>query len=182
MVLAARVGTFYGQRMKAGYLYKIAGNGHRIDSGDTRAGMDRGPLVVDGNGNVVFRDFLRVRVVAERTGSFYGVDMVAGHVYTIAGNGTAGTGGDGDLAVSADISPFLVAVDQAGNLVFDDEAVDKLRVVPGASGTFYGTVMTAGHLYSIGVGADFSTLGLASGSGGIAFTDESEIRVELVSG
>ncbi len=36
-----------------------------------------------------------MRVVASRTGSFYGQPMIAGHIYTIAGTGKAGYAGDG---------------------------------------------------------------------------------------
>jgi hypothetical protein len=47
---------------------------------------------VDANGNVVFTDSFnnRVRVVAGATGTFYGVSMTAGDIYTVAGEGTAG--------------------------------------------------------------------------------------------
>jgi hypothetical protein len=265
-VLAAHAGTFYGQRMKTGYLYKIAGNGNFQDSGDgglaTKAGMDPGPIVVDGNGNVVLTDVLRIRVVAARTGTFYGTAMTAGHIYTIAGDGTQGTGGDGgpakdaeisaedgvtldgnngillsdrdrvrmiatatgtffgvavtagDIytvagtgnpgtsadggqALTADLSPDLLTVDKAGNLVLYDDAANKIRVVPETSGTFYGQAMTADHLYSIAGGGNgslgeggpgtgaiitFFVRGLAHGSQGIVFTDESGIRVRMVAG
>ncbi len=96
-VLAARAGTFYGQRMRAGFLYKIAGDGdfqHPHDGGPAlKSGMDPGPLAVDSHGNVVLTDVLRIRVVAAHTGTFYGVPMKAGDIYTIAGNGEPGTGG-----------------------------------------------------------------------------------------
>ncbi len=44
-------------------------------------------VTVDGSGNLVIADFLRVRVVAAKTGMFYGQSMVAGDIYTVAGDG-----------------------------------------------------------------------------------------------
>ncbi len=264
-VLAAKAGTFYGKRMKAGFLYKIAGDGDFQTSGDgglaTKAGLEQGPMIADSHGNAVWADISRVRVVAVRTGTFYSEAMKAGHIYTIAGNGNqdttgdggpardaeftgvngvaidgshgllvsdenqlrmiatatgtffgvpmikgdiytiAGSGGqgtspDGGPALAADISPRLVTVDHAGNAVFYDGAANKLRVVASRSDTFYGQAMTADHLYSIvgggngslsngQPGADASisqvVFGLATGPHGIAFTDARSTRVRLVS-
>ena len=53
-------------------------------------------MAVDGAGNLVLADLLnfRVRVVAESTGTFYGIAMTAGDIYTVAGDGTFGFSGD----------------------------------------------------------------------------------------
>ena len=50
-------------------------------------------MTVDGAGNVLIADNRneRIRVVAERTGTFYGLAMTAGDIYTIAGDGQPGT-------------------------------------------------------------------------------------------
>ena len=47
-------------------------------------------MTVDASGDVVIADSdsNRIRVVAARTGTFYGQSMTAGDIYTVAGNGT----------------------------------------------------------------------------------------------
>ena len=40
---------------------------------------------VDSDGNVVLADLTRVRVIAARSGTYYGMHMIRGDVYTIAG-------------------------------------------------------------------------------------------------
>ncbi len=156
-VAAAASGTFYGQKMTAGDLYVIAGNGMFGGSGDgglaTSARLyEPDGLAADGAGNVIIADQQeqRVRIVAAVNGTFYGVPMTAGHIYTVAGNGTAGFSGDGEPATSAEISfPSAVAVDGAGNLLIADSDNDRIRVVAASTGTFYGQPMTTGHIYTI---------------------------------
>ena len=156
-VLAAASGTFYGQAMTAGDIYTIAGNGTQGFSGDagpaTAAELNT-PLrtTVDAAGNVVISDSFnqRLRVLAVKTGTFYGQAMTAGDIYTIAGNGTAGYSGDGGPATAAGLyKPLRVMVDAAGNLVFCDERDNRIRVVAVKSGRFYGRAMTAGDIYTI---------------------------------
>ena len=76
-VIAVRTGRFYGQRMTAGHIYSIAGNGRAA----IRATAVRpagpaldygGGVALDHAGNVVIGDCGQVRVVAARTGRFYG--------------------------------------------------------------------------------------------------------------
>jgi trimeric autotransporter adhesin len=156
-VLAARAGTFYGRAMTAGDIYTIAGNGTQGFSGDggpaTAARLNT-PLrtTVDAAGNVVISDSFnqRIRVLAARTGTFYGRAMTAGDIYTIAGNGTAGFSGDGGPATATGLyKPLRVMVDAAGNLVFCDERDNRIRVVAVKTGRFYGQAMTAGDIYTI---------------------------------
>ena len=97
-VAAEHTGTFYGQAMTAGDIYTVAGDGTNGYSGDggpaTAAALSRFRAVaVDGAGNLLIADTdnNRVRVVAESTGSFYGKAMTAGDIYTVAGDGTAGS-------------------------------------------------------------------------------------------
>ena len=132
----------------------------------TRAGL-RQPcgVAVDRSGNLVIADTFnnRVRVVAHKTGTFYGKAMTAGDIYTVAGTGTAGFSGDGGPATKAEInSPQDVAVDAAGNLVIP--GISRVRVVAHKTGTFYGKAMTAGDIYTV---AGTGTRGF-SGDGGPA--------------
>jgi hypothetical protein len=91
-------------------------------------------LAVDAAGNVVIADSRddRVRVVAASTGTFYGKAMTARHIYTVAGNGTAGYSGDGGPATSAELdTPYGVAVDGSGNLLIADTQNGLVRLVSG---------------------------------------------------
>jgi hypothetical protein len=156
-VVAATSGTFYGIAMTAGDIYTIAGNGHHGFSGDggpatSAALFSPAGVTVDAAGNVLIADSQnsRVRVVAATTGTFYGIAMTAGNIYTIAGNGTEGFSGDGGPATSAELAgPSAMTVDVAGNVLITDYGNDRVRVVAAGSGTFYGRSMTAGDIYTI---------------------------------
>jgi trimeric autotransporter adhesin len=203
-VVAAGAGTFYGQAMKAGHIYSIAGDGRRGFSGDggpaTTAKLN-GPtaLVVDSSGNLVITDASnnRVRVVAEHTGTFYGQAMTAGDIYTIAGDGAEGFSGDGGPAISAELGfPQSAAVDAAGNVLIADRDNNRVRVVAEHTGTFYGQAMTAGDIYTIAgdgnqgfsgdggpaTSAELNTDSgvMVDGSGNVVFTDDHNNRVQVV--
>lgn len=150
-VLAVHTGRFYGQRMTAGHSYTVAGDpGSFPASGYTG---DRGPAIkarlnspsavaVDPAGNVLVADSgnSAVRVIAERTGSFYGVKMTVGDIYTVAGghqlylDGTAGGfSGDGGPAVKAVLyDPCGIAVFGTGFVVLDDGNY-RVRAVSGGA-------------------------------------------------
>jgi hypothetical protein len=92
-----------------------------------------GTEAADAQGNLIIADTgnLRVRVVAEGTGTFYGVSMNAGNIYTVAGDGKQGYSGDGGLATAADLAkPDSVAPDGTG-LVVADGAAGRVRQVTG---------------------------------------------------
>jgi secreted PhoX family phosphatase len=93
----------------------------------------------------------RVRVVAVKSGRFYGQAMVKGDIYTIAGTGgDGGFSGDGGPATSAQLrDPAGVTIDQAGNVVLADLNNDRVRVIAESTGTFYSQAMTAGDIYTI---------------------------------
>lgn len=166
-VVAARSGTFYGVSMKTGYVYTIAGTGkagYAGDGGPAAAAEldDPASVAVDGNGNVLLADGPRVRVIAAKTGTFYGQQMTANHIYTIAGDGSYTYSGDGGPAAAAGMAPDEVAVDNAGNVLISDSANCRVRVVPPRSGTFYGVAMTAGDIYTI---AGDASCGVEPGDG-----------------
>jgi sugar lactone lactonase YvrE len=127
-------------------------------------------VTVDGDGNLVIADSGngRIRVVAGRTGTFYGRAMTAGDIYSIAGDGSTAYAGDGGPATSAGIDPESVSLDQAGNLVMADMVNDRIRVVAEHTGTFYRQAMTAGDIYTV---AGDGTEGFA-GDGGPATAAE----------
>jgi trimeric autotransporter adhesin len=124
--VAAATGVFYGQAMTAGDIYTIAGGGPIS-------------VAVDGHGNLVICDEgqpdgseARIRVAAAATGTFYGIPMTAGDIYTVAGGSTAGFAGDGGPATSAELNgPRAVAVNAAGDLVIADAGNNRIRQVTG---------------------------------------------------
>ena len=168
-VVAARSGTFYGQAMTAHDIYTVAGDGTAGFTGDGGPATDAelnfpSGVTVDGAGNVVIADTgnSRVRVVAATSGAFYGQAMTAGHIYTVAGNGSPKLSGDGGPATKAGLGPQAVVLDGSGNLVIADYYNARIWVLAAATGTFYGRAMTAGHIYTVAGG------GVSLGDGGPA--------------
>ncbi|MBO0817033.1 MAG: hypothetical protein J2P30_18055, partial [Actinobacteria bacterium] len=205
-VVASETGTFYGRAMTTGDIYTVAGDGSRSFSGDGGPATSTGVafpagVAVDGAGNLVIADTYnwRIRVVASKTGTFYRQAMTAGHIYTVAGNGTAGFAGDGGPATHAELlDPWAVAVDAAGNLAVADTDNERIRVVASKTGTFYGRAMTAGNIYSVagqrslGFSGDggpgtrarlSSPIGVAAdGAGNILIADLSNNRIRKIQG
>ena len=136
-MVAASTGTFYGQPMTAGDIYTVAGNGTSGFAGDggpaasAEVSVPSG-VTADAAGNLVFADLNnnRVRVVAARGGTFYGVAMTAGDIYTVAGNGSNGFAGDGGPATSAELGlTHSLARDAAGDLLIADYGNSRIRKV-----------------------------------------------------
>ena len=120
--------------------------------GDGEQALDPAGLAVSRGGNIVVADSAnnRVRVIAARSGIFYGMKMTARHIYTVAGTGIAGFSGDFGPGTRAEMSdPGGVAVDQSGNILVSDQANAFIRVIANRSGTFYGRNMTAGDIYML---------------------------------
>jgi hypothetical protein len=201
-LVAARAGTFYGQKMKAGYIYHIAGKFPGGTSGNGGPAIDAamfpGALAYDAQGNLLIADSLpwEVRVVAARTGTFYGQAMTAGHIYGIAGDGTRGYSGDGGPATSAELNLASVMLDRHGNLLIPTSDF-RVRVVAEQDGTFYGVPMTAGDIYTVAgdgtlgyagdggpaTSAEISSAQYAVASGaGMFIADSSNLRIRLVTG
>ena len=170
-VVASSKGTFYGESMTKGYIYTVAGDGTVGDTGDgssaASAELDPTAVEVDGAGNLIVCDTNDsvVRVVAESDGAFYGTDMSSGHIYTVAGSGTAGFSGDGGSATSADMfepggDPGLnhedgaIALDGDGHLIIADTYNGRIREVDGAP-------PTGAPILAIGVGSGGSGTGVA---------------------
>ena len=56
-----------------------------------------------------------------------------GLITTVAGDGTAGSTGDGGLAISARVNyPYGICIDSAGNLYIADSSNHRIRKLPGA--------------------------------------------------
>ncbi len=156
-VVAETSGTFYGQAMTAGDIYTVAGDGASgYNQGDGILAVSAelsspGGVAVDAQGNVVIADTgnERVRVLSTSTGTFYGQSMIAGNIYTVAGDGTTGYTADAVPAVTSELfNPGGVAIDAQGNVVIADTGNDRVRVLSTSTGTFYGQPMTDGDIYT----------------------------------
>jgi hypothetical protein len=161
-VVAGHTGTFYGQQMTAGDIYAIAGTGAAGYSGAGGPAIDAQvtarPVVLDGAGNVVIGDSdvgfavneERVQAIAVKTGTFYGQQMTAGHIYDVAGTGSEYSGDGASPSQDVITDPVGVATNAAGDMTFADGGGEVIWAVPATSGTFYGRTLAAGHSYLIG--------------------------------
>ncbi|HEY3733030.1 MAG TPA: hypothetical protein VGL63_03860 [Streptosporangiaceae bacterium] len=208
VMIAETSGFFYKQNMTAGDIYRLAGaptpagTGVSGDGGPSvRAdlGFSAGGVAVDTAGNVLLADTEgnRVRAVAAKSGTFYGVAMTKGDIYAVAGTGTGGFSGDGGPALTAEMAqPGGLALDGAGNLVIADTGNDRIRVAAAATGTFYGQAMTVGDIYTVagdgsrgfsGDGGPATAAELdgpvsvaTDGSGSLLVADQNNQRVRVV--
>jgi RHS repeat-associated protein len=167
-------GESFGQTMTKGDIYNVAGTGTQGYTGNGGAATsaelyEPDALGVDGAGNLYISDWgnNRVREVPVATGLQRGQSMTKNDIYAIAGNGTAGTAGDGGPATSAELNgPGNATVDTAGDVYISDTANNRVQEVPVASGTQWGQAMTAGNMYTV-VGSSSGASG-SSGDGGPA--------------
>jgi RHS repeat-associated protein len=165
-------GESFGQTMTKGDIYNVAGTGTQGYTGNAGAATsaevyEPDALGVDGIGNLYISDWgnNRIREVPVATGTQRGQSMTKNDIYAIAGNGTAGTTGDGGPATSAELNgPGNATVDAAGNLYISDTANNRVQEVPVASGTQWGQSMTANDVYTV-VGSSTGASG-SSGDGG----------------
>jgi YVTN family beta-propeller protein len=117
---------------KTGTITTVAGNGTDGFDGDggpateAELGNPQG-VVVDAAGNILIADTSNNRIRR--------VNSVTGFISTIAGNGTAGFGGDGGLASAAVLNtPQGLTLDAAGNLFFVDTGNYRIRRVDAKTG------------------------------------------------
>ena len=122
-----------------GIITTIAGTGAKGFSGDggpavqAQLGSPNG-VAVDGEGNVYIADTLNRRIRR--------VDTL-GTITTIAGTGTRGFAGDGGPALQAQLTPYGVDVDGAGNVFFADFHNNRIRVLKPSSAPSAPTKLTA---------------------------------------
>ena len=148
-----------------GDIYVAAGKGTTGFAGDggpaTSAKLSTpSGVAVDAAGNVLIGDTgnSRVRMVAAATcasACAYGLAATTiGDIYTIAGNGTAGYGGDGGAATSAELDgPSGLTLDANGEVLIADAGNNRVRMLASAScatSCAYGqTALTADDIYTI---------------------------------
>ena len=115
------------QNAQAQYISTVVGNGidsFAGDNGPATAAMCGwvARVAVDTNGNIYFGDYSNSRIRK--------ISGVTGIVTTVAGNGTAGYGGDGFAATLAELNGTQgLAVDNKGNLYIADAFNNRIRKV-----------------------------------------------------
>ena len=159
-----------------GEMYTIAGGGSSIEDGvPARSallsavngqgqvepyGEKPTSMTVNAAGNVIVSDGRQlVRLIAAfdcTTSCPYGLHaMVGGDIYTIAGEGGYGDGGDDGPAISAQLGDGAtgMAVNSRGDLLIADRPNNRVRLVADSSCTAecpYGlTAMTKGDIYTV---------------------------------
>ncbi len=145
----------------------VAGNGQGVPQGNdglkainTSIILPIG-LTVDAAGNLYLCESNSNRVRR--------VDASTGNISTVAGNGNAGSAGDGGQAVAAELNnPAGIAIDGAGNLYIADTGNNAVRRVD-VSGTITTVVGTLGNSGYAGDGGP-ATSALLSSPRGLALT------------
>ena len=130
--------SLYGVSCPAGNVTTLVGPANTFGSaGDGGPGVSAqlyrpDQLVIDRDGNLLVADGSnnRIRCLAAASGTYYGQAMTGGNLYTVAGNGMAGSAGDGGAALQAQLNnPSGLAVDPLGRLYIVSKNDYRVRVV-----------------------------------------------------
>lgn len=177
--LPARNTTAFGRSMTTGKLTVVAGTGVPGYNGDGRSATrstldDPTGVAVDAAGDVLISDTVncRLRLVAATGGTRFGVTLVGGDIYTVAGNGICGSTGDDGPALQAELwDPGALTVDAAGDVLVADQGNRTIRELAAHSGTFFGVAIATDHLGTIAGEGSYGPY-LVDGLGAISETAE----------
>jgi sugar lactone lactonase YvrE len=153
------------RKVSGGKIFTVAGNGgFGYAEGQATSVPLAGPggMAVDSAGNLYIADRFnnRIRKVS------------GGVISTVAGNGTAGSSGDGGPATKASLAaPSGVAVDAAGNLYLADLGNGRIRVVSASDGTISTLAQVA---YPVAIAVD--------NSGSVYVADQAHDAIVKVAG
>ena len=157
-LVAAADGTRFGVPVVPGN-HTVAGDGICGSAGDGGPATDAevwdpGALALDASGDLFVADQgnRTIRELAARTGDLHGVPIAAGHLGTVAGDGSYGpylVDGLSAQGIAAELNfPTAIAVDSRGNLFIADGAMHAIRVVPAVATTLLGKPAQAGDMYT----------------------------------
>ncbi|MBC7545538.1 MAG: hypothetical protein H7338_22645 [Candidatus Sericytochromatia bacterium] len=143
---AAATGTFYGQSMTAGYVYRISGGGTETEGGfgPQTTGLYVETVAADPQGNLFFFTTNKVYAIARQDTSLFGVATQAGHRHTVAGGGA---GGDGGAALGAQLREGGIAINGRGDLFL--ALGTQIRMVPRRAGTYFGVTIGANQIDTV---------------------------------
>ncbi len=122
-----------------------------------------------------------VAVDALAAGRILGQSVSVGHLYAVAGDGTAGAVGNGGAAAAAELDdPGGITLDRAGDLYLTDPAEGDVRVVTAsATASLFGVPTATGDIYQLASGL-VDPLGLAvdvTGAVGVAEGSAEELAL-----
>ena len=143
---------------ETGAVTTVAGSTSGSDDGPPATAKFNLPygIAVDASGNLFVADTAnhRIRMIPKSGGTYYGQNMTAGNVYTIAGS-TSGSD-DGPPATAKFNLPYGIAVDVSGNLYVADTANNRIRKITpsGVVSTLAGS--TQGFADGTGTAAQFN--------------------------
>jgi trimeric autotransporter adhesin len=147
--VAGHTGRQYGQSMRAGRIYAIAGTGRAGLSGDgghaATAELDSPAAVsVTGSGSVYIADTVSNQVREIGAAPPYDITTTAGDGFTLVN-----TGDDGPALDSALLNPDGVASDALGDLYVADAGNNRVQEIAASDHTQFGIAMTSGDTYTV---------------------------------
>ena len=156
-----------------GIITTVAGTGYGGYSGDYAAATAAhlsapADLAVDSEGNIYIADYHNdvIRMVTSSTGI----------ITTVAGTGSSGRSGDGDIATAAQLSgPSDVAVDSEGNIYIADCDNNMVRMITKSTGKITTVAGNGARGYSGDLGA--ATAAQLSSPAGVAVDSEGNIYI-----
>ncbi len=155
--LPATTGSSLGRSVVAGKLVGLAGSSVAGSAGDGGPAAhseldDPTGVALDPSGDVLIADTAncRLRMVAASSGTRFGMTVVQGDIYTVAGSGICGSGGNGGPALAAQLwDPGALAVNADGDVLVADQGNRTIRVLTSRPGTFYGVSLAADDLGTV---------------------------------
>lgn len=183
--------TTVGTTAVSGDMTDVVGDGQDGDTGNGGAATSAkissasGMAIDPNNGNIYIADTVNnvIRMVPATSGSYFGQNMTANDIYTIAGTGTSGYSGDGAAATSAKIdSPTGIAVDPNNdNVYIADKGNNVIRMLPAAnfSGYITGDIYTVAGTGAAGYAGDHAAASSATlhSPAGIAVDSNSNVYI-----